>query len=200
MCSYLSKVGRPWAGGVSRESGRCHPAPDKPPTACCERGSRTHPARTVLHTCSLSPPVHTRTHLPGRSGVCTVTNAQRGHSGGPRPPGQHLHGHKAAHLQRTQTDFPGPRTPLGPCCAFLTSANADVHPRVTSPGFSPSGKEILKLESFESVALKGLLTRKKREMSPAGGNYFNGKCHLLMMAPLLWRQQNHPRLVPGARL
>jgi hypothetical protein len=38
-------------------------------------------------------------------------------------------------------------------------------------------------ESFESVALKGLLTRRNKKMSLADGDNFNAKCHLLMIAP-----------------
>lgn len=69
--------------------------------------------------------------------------------------------------------------------AFLTPANVQIHPRVTRLGFSPRRKEILMLESFESVALKGLLTRRSKKMSLADGDNFNAKCHLLMTAPLL---------------
>lgn len=68
--------------------------------------------------------------------------------------------------------------------AFLTSANVNVHPRVIGLGFSSRGKEILLPKSFESVAMKGLLTRKNKKMSLADGNNFNAKCHLLMIAPL----------------
>lgn len=50
-------------------------------------------------------------------------------------------------------------------------------------GFFPSRKRVLNLESFESVALKGLLTRQNRKMSLADGNNFHAKCHLLMIVP-----------------
>lgn len=72
---------------------------------------------------------------------------------------------------------------------------------MTRLGFSPSGKEILKPESFESVALKGLLSRRNRKMSLADGNSFHAKCHLLMIAPFAATasRKTHGSF-PGARL
>lgn len=68
-------------------------------------------------------------------------------------------------------------------------------------GFSSKAKEILMPESFESVAPKGLPTRRNKEMSLADGTNSNAKCHLLMIAPSAAATSKKTlSSFPGARL
>lgn len=63
-------------------------------------------------------------------------------------------------------------------------------PQGDSSGFLSQQKGSLQLESLESVALKGLLTRRNRKMSLADGNHFHVKCHLLMIVPFATAASN----------